>query len=65
VDAFAEEIERSGNPTGIEPGDRGESRIDGLSCHESVGKALGEPVVADEAEDLLLAGEVEQCAAEH
>ena len=65
VNALAQQIERGRDATGVEPGDRGESGIEGLARHEPVGEALCQPVVANEFEYLLLAREIEQCAAKH
>jgi len=59
VDALSEEIERSCNAAGVQFGDSGESGIERLTRDKPVCHVLRELVVANEAEYLLLAREIE------
>jgi len=64
-DRLAEEVERRRDALRVQLGDGVTGAGDRLAGHEARGKALGEPVVPDEAEDPRLAGEIEQEGAKH
>ena len=63
--ALAKQIERCRDAASVEPCDRCERGVEGLSSDEPVCKALRQPVVADELEYLLLTGEIKKGAAKH
>jgi len=55
-DAFAQEIERRGDPALGQLSRGGDGLIDGFSCDETGGELPGEPIASDEIEDLTLLG---------
>ena len=65
VDALAKQIERRSDAARVEPGNGSERGVECFSSDEPVGKALRQPVVANEFEYLLLTGEIKKGAAKH
>ena len=65
ADTFAKQVEGCCNLLRIQSLDGVESAVERLAGNETSGESLCHSILADEAEDFRLAGEVEQCAAEH
>ncbi len=58
VNALAEKVERGGDASRVQLLNSVESGGKRFTCDESVGERFGEAVFANEAEDLLLVGEI-------
>ena len=64
-DTLAEQVERRGDPPGIQGRDGVERLLQCLAGHESAREALRQSIVTNEIEDLRLIRQVEQEIAEH